>query len=95
MTSSAPNASNFLSFSSDEEVAITFAPIDFASCSAKIETPPVPCTRTVSPACSLPSLTNARHAVNPAQGNVAASAIVQSFGVRVIDFSDMAIYSVE
>jgi transposase len=33
---------------------MTVAPCALANCSAKIETPPVPCNKTVSPACSLP-----------------------------------------
>ena len=37
------------SLSSLDDVTITCAPISRASCSAKIETPPVPCTSTVWP----------------------------------------------
>src|SRR5262245_54263085 len=57
-----------------EEVAITRAPASFANCSAKIDTPPVPCVSTVCPGLALPSLTTALHAVSPAQGSDAASA---------------------
>ncbi len=52
---------------------MTVAPIAFAICSAKIETPPVPRTRTVSPAFNAPLTTRALHAVTPAVGRVAAS----------------------
>jgi len=58
---------------SDDEVAITVAPMARASCSAKIETPPVPSTSTLSPALMPPSTTSARHAVRPAVVSVAAS----------------------
>ena len=47
-------------FSSDDEVAITVAPMALANCRAKIETPPVPRTSTLSPALSPPSATSAR-----------------------------------
>ena len=52
---------------------MTVAPIALAICSAKIETPPVPRTRTVSPAFNAPLTTRALHAVTPAVGRVAAS----------------------
>ena len=63
------------SFSSDDEVTITVAPIALANWSAKIETPPVPSTSTMSPALSLPSATSARQAVSPAVVSVAASTV--------------------
>ena len=49
MTWSAPSALARASFSSLDEVTITAAPAAWASCSAKIETPPVPSVSTVSP----------------------------------------------
>jgi len=52
---------------------ITRAPIALANCSAKIETPPVPSSSTVSPALSPPFTTNARQAVSAAVGKLAAS----------------------
>src|SRR6516225_8654826 len=52
---------------------MTVAPIALAICSAKIETPPVPRTRTVSPPFNAPLTTRALHAVTPAVGRVAAS----------------------
>ncbi|MND08574.1 hypothetical protein D3C83_312950 [compost metagenome] len=55
-------------------MAITVAPIALANCRAKMETPPVPWTSTVSPAFSPPLGTSARQAVTPAQVSVAASA---------------------
>ena len=42
--------------------------------SAAIDTPPVPCTKTVSPAARLPCSTSALHAVRYAHGRHAASA---------------------
>src|ERR1700681_1093743 len=61
------------SFSSLDDVMTTCTPIACASCSPKVETPPVPCRRTVRPAISLPCSTSACHAVTPAQGSVAPS----------------------
>jgi len=59
-------------FSAELEVANTRAPAARASCSAKIETPPVPCTSTLPPGVSLAASKSACHAVTPAQGSVAA-----------------------
>ena len=59
VVSTRSNGSRVLSFSSLDEVTNTFAPAATANCKAKIDTPPVPCTSTVSPACKLPSGTNA------------------------------------
>src|SRR3546814_6298064 len=67
MTWSAPSAFSCSSFASLDEVAMTTAPIAFANCSAKMDTPPEPCTRTDCPANVGPSGTIARHAVTPAQ----------------------------
>jgi hypothetical protein len=50
---------------------MTRAPISFASCSAKIETPPVPSKSTFCPAV-VGAFTSAAHAVTPAHGKVAA-----------------------
>lgn len=61
------------SFSSEDEVAITLAPIARTNCKAKIDTPPVPSTSTASPALRPPSTTSARQAVSPAVVKVAAS----------------------
>src|SRR5580700_5118624 len=71
------------SFSSDDEVAITAAPVIFAICSAAMETPPVPSTKTVSPGLICPSPTSARQAVTPAVVMVAASAWLQPRGAWV------------
>ncbi|MNP69041.1 hypothetical protein D3C76_1650830 [compost metagenome] len=46
---SAPKAFRRSSLASLDEVAITVAPASLANCRAKIDTPPVPCTSTVSP----------------------------------------------
>ena len=51
------------SFSSEEEVAITMAPMALPSWSANMDTPPVPSTSTLSPAFTPPSTTSARQAV--------------------------------
>src|SRR5580698_1184982 len=71
------------SFSSDDDVAITAAPAIFAICSAAMETPPVPSTKTLSPVLICPSPTRARQAVTPAVVTVAASAWLQSRGAWV------------
>ena len=52
---------------------MTRAPRSRAICNPKMATPPVPCTSTVSPAFTRPSVTSARQAVTAAQGSVAAS----------------------
>ncbi len=62
---------------------MTRAPMLLAICNAKMETPPVPSTSTVSPACKRPSTTRARQAVKPAVVSVAASACDQSRGAWV------------
>ena len=46
----APSFLQNSSFSSEDDVRITLAPIAIANCKAKIETPPVPWTTTTSPA---------------------------------------------
>ncbi len=68
MPSDAPSSFARASLASLDEVAITRAPNILANCSAKIDTPPVPCTSTVSPAMRRPCSTSACHAVTPAQG---------------------------
>ena len=73
MIPSAPSALARASLSSPLEVTMTFAPIAFASCSAKTLTPPVPIASTVSPGCRRPSAASPTHAVSPAHGRVAAS----------------------
>ena len=81
------------SFSSEDEVAITTAPMARAICRAKIETPPVPSTSTMSPAFSWPSTTKARQAVSPAVVSVAASAWLQPRGARVKNCAGTVTYS--
>ncbi len=83
MTCSAPSSRSRSSFASEDEVAITRAPISRANCRAKMETPPVPSTSTVSPALRPPSTTRARQAVSPAVVRVADSAWDQPAGWRV------------
>ena len=56
-----------------DEVAITRAPAACANCNAKIETPPVPSTSTVSPTRNGRPAYSAFQAVTPAQGSVAPS----------------------
>ena len=57
------------SLASLEEVAITRAPRSLANSRANSETPPVPCTRTTSPALTPPWTTTEFHAVTAAQGS--------------------------
>ena len=83
MVCAAPIASSRSRFSSEEEVAITMAPIALASCRAAIDTPPVPSTSTVSPAFKGPLTISARQAVRPAVVMVAASACDHPFGAWV------------
>ncbi|MNE80827.1 hypothetical protein D3C80_1774330 [compost metagenome] len=71
------------SLASLDEVAITVAPASLANCRAKIDTPPVPCTSTLSPGLRAPSAISARQAVRPAVVRVAASAWLQPCGARV------------
>ena len=72
MVSSAPISRARASFASLLDVAITRAPAILANWCAKIETPPVPSTRTDCPGRTIPDRTNACHAVTPAQGKAAA-----------------------
>ena len=72
--SKGPNFLTRSSFSSLPDVIITHAPSAADICAAKIETPPVPCASTVSPAFKLPSFTSVNHAVKAAMGRVEASA---------------------
>src|ERR687893_423396 len=65
MVWSAPSARTRTSLGSDEEVAITVAPMALAICNAKIDTPPVPSTRMLSPALRPASATRPRRAVQP------------------------------
>ena len=85
MTCAAPIARSRSSFSSEEEVAITVAPIARAICSAKIDTPPVPSINMLSPTLRPPLTTRARQAVTPAVVRVAAAAWVQPAGACVKD----------
>src|SRR6266567_3143872 len=59
MQCAAPSARARSSFSSDEDVTITLAPIMRQICSAASDTPPVPRVNTVSPAFRRPSPTRA------------------------------------
>ena len=61
-------------------MAITRAPASLANSSANTETPPEPCTSTVSPGRTSPWCTTALQAVRPAQGRAAASASVRWLG---------------
>jgi hypothetical protein len=51
---------------------MTRALVAEANCIAKLDTPPVPCTTTISPACRVWWPATAIHAVRPAVGSVAA-----------------------
>ncbi|KYF80838.1 hypothetical protein BE11_18035 [Sorangium cellulosum] len=62
------------------DVTITRAPSACASCSAKMDTPPVPCTSTDCPACSFPCGTSAFQAVTAAHGSVAPSSKLMCSG---------------
>ena len=55
-------------------------PAALANCNAKIDTPPVPCSNTLSPGASRATSITARHAVTPAHGSVAASASLKNAG---------------
>ena len=61
----------------------TRAPIIFANCRAKMETPPVPSVSMVSPAFNPASTTSARQAVSPAVVSVADSAWLRFSGAWV------------
>jgi hypothetical protein len=74
ISSSAPRSRSRSSFSPEELVAMTRAPAALANWSANTETPPLPCTSTVSPGLMALSTNSARHAVSPAHVSVAASA---------------------
>src|SRR4051794_38131858 len=93
MVWSAPRAFARCSLSSLDEVTITAAPASFANCSAKIDTPPVPCTKTVSPGRMRASSKSARQAVSAAQGNVAASSKVRLEGMRLTASASRSINS--
>src|SRR6202521_5941388 len=58
-----------------------------------IETPPVPCSRTVWPAMTLPCSTMACQAVTPAQGNVAPSSSDRGAGIFTTPSSSSTTYS--
>ena len=64
------------------EVAITAAPAARASCKAKMETPPVPWTRIVSPGLSDAASKSACQAVTPAHGSVDACSNEKCAGIR-------------
>src|SRR5699024_12127704 len=69
------------------------APMALAICRAVMETPPVPCTNTVSPAFSCPFTTKARQAVRPEVVIVAACAWLQPCGAWVKAFTERTTYS--
>src|ERR1700724_1535271 len=81
------------SFSSLDDVMTTCRPIAWGSCSPKIETPPVPCIRTVWPAMTLPCSTKACHAVTAPQGNVAPSSTDRGAGIFTTPSSSSTTYS--
>ncbi len=64
-----------------------------ANCKANIDTPPVPCTSTVSPLLTCPSGTSACQAVTAAQGSVAACSSLKCSGTCTTPSSLMATYS--
>ena len=64
----ASEAASALSLSAVEVVAITRAPSTLANCSAKTETPPEPCVRTVSPAVTRRWPVSATQAVTAVRG---------------------------
>src|SRR5258705_5303119 len=72
-------------------VAITRAPRSLASCSAKSETPPEPCVRTVSPARTPRS---ADQAVTAAHGSEAASSKLRFSGAIESASASTTLYSV-
>ena len=72
---------------------MTAAPASFANCSAKMDTPPVPCTSTVSPGRMWASSKRARHAVSAAHGSVAASSNVRLEGMRLTPSASRTISS--
>ena len=69
-----------------------FAPSACASCSPRIDTPPVPWSSTKSPGCVRPRVTSAFHTVTPAQGRVAASSYDRYFGSFTRPFSSSVTY---
>src|ERR1700720_3485822 len=69
MASEAPSALSRSAFSAVEVVAITRAPRTLANCSAKTETPPEPCVKTVSPAVTRRWPVNATRPGTAAHGN--------------------------
>ena len=69
------------------------APAALASCTANIDTPPVPWVSTTSPGLIWASTISARQAVSAAQGRVAAWVSDQPLGRRVKALAGMATYS--
>ena len=68
-------------------------PVAWANCKPKIETPPVPCSSTVSPALSLACSIMACQAVTPAQGSVAPSSKERFAGIFTTPSSSSSAYS--
>ena len=81
----APSFRACSSFSSEDDVAMTFAPDAAASWRPKIDTPPVPCTSTQSPPFSGVGPFRALYAVSAAHGRVDASSYVRWSGTRTSD----------
>jgi hypothetical protein len=69
------------------------SPAALASCSAHIETPPVPRSSTVLPGLAAPPTKRAFHAVTPAHGSVAASVNSSQEGTEISTFSGTTISS--
>src|SRR3954469_3604529 len=81
------------SFSSLLEVMMTRSPAALASCSANTETPPVPCSRTVSPGTGRECSNSACQAVTPAQGKAAPCSSVSEGGTATNPSSEKILYS--
>ena len=92
MPSRAPISRTRASLSSELLVTSTRAFAAAANCSAKIDTPPVPCTRTyLSRSSFCPTV--AMKAVRPAVGSVAASSYDSPFGAGTTAVSSSTMYS--
>src|SRR5215472_13491299 len=93
MPKAAPSALARESFSSLEDVMMARMPIARANCNPKIETPPVPCSSTVSPGLSLACSTIACQTVTAAQGSVAPSSSDRCAGIFTAPSSSSTAYS--
>jgi hypothetical protein len=94
MPASAPIAFARSSFSSLDDVTITFAPIFFANRSANVWTPlPTPVISTTSSFVHRPRDTSARYAVTPASGIAAASSSLSESGAGCTLPDGTAMYS--